>query len=117
MLFPEYRYVKKLLEEQIDMNSYHQYLGKVEAGHFKILLPVSEAGTYFRLTSMDMQVAQPPELQELHLDEFEGRLVMVSGRAGVEWIWSAEVLEVAGLILTAVVDRVLGETVKPEVMA
>ncbi|MBO9997840.1 MAG: hypothetical protein J7641_02345 [Cyanobacteria bacterium SID2] len=98
------------------MNPNNQYLGKVEGGHFKLLLPVSEAGTCRRLTSMAMKAEQPPELQELHLDEYEGRLVMVSGHADAEWIWSAEMLEVAGLILTAVVDLLLEEAVKPEVM-
>ncbi len=84
-----------------------QYLGKVEVDRFKILLPEAEAGSYRRLTTMGMQVPQPPELQEMHLDSYENQFVMVSGYGDNEWIWSAEVIEVAGPILTAVLEQIL----------
>lgn len=100
------------------MSLNNQYLGKVEVERFKILWPASAAGTYRRLTTMDRQVAQPPELQELHLNEYEDQFIMVSGHADNEWIWSAEVIEVAGPILTAVVEQVLGEAAKaPELVS
>lgn len=100
------------------MSLNNQYLGRVEVERFKILLPASAAGTYRRLTTMGMQVAQPPELMELHLDEYEGQFIMVSGHADNEWIWSAEVIEVAGPILTAVAEQVLGEpALPPELVA
>jgi hypothetical protein len=54
---------------------------------------------------MGMQVAQPPEVQELHLNEYDDQVIMVSGYGDSEWIWSAEVIEVAGPILQAWLSR------------
>ena len=94
------------------MNSIYEYLGRVTAGRFEILLPEVLAGTSRRLTAMGMQVAQPPEAQEVKLDEYNGRVIMVRGHADSEWIWSAEVVDTAGPILTAVAEKVLGEAAK-----
>jgi hypothetical protein len=100
------------------MSLNRQYLGRVEASCFKLLLPAPAAGTYRRLTTMGRQVAQPPELQELHLNEYDDQIIMVRGYADDEWIWSAEVIEVAGPILTAVVEQVLGgAATAPELLA
>jgi hypothetical protein len=96
------------------MNPKHQYLGIVEAGRFKLLMPDSVAGGSRRLTTMRMQEAQPAELDEIHLDEHDGQAIMVSGYADEVWIWSAEVIEVAGLILTVLVKQML-ENTKSEV--
>lgn len=90
----------------IGMNPKHQYLGIVEAGRFKLLMPDSMAGSYRRLTAMEMQSAQPPELDEIHLNEYDGQAVLVSGYADDTWIWSAKVVEVAGLILTVLTKQI-----------
>jgi len=96
------------------MNPKHQYLGIVEAGRFKLLMPDSVAGSYRRLTTMRMQEAQPPELDEIHLDEHDGQAALVSGYADEVWIWSAEVVEVASAILTILIKQML-ENTKSEV--
>lgn len=92
------------------MKPKHQYLGIVEAGRFKLLMPDSMAGSYRRLTAMRMQEAQLPELDEVHLDEHDGRAILVSGYADEVWIWSAEVVEVASTILTVLVKQMLENT-------
>jgi hypothetical protein len=91
------------------MNLNEHFLGKVEAGRFKLLLPTPAAGTYRRLTSMAMQVAQPPEIHELHLNEYDDQVIMVRGHGDDRWNWSAEVIEVAGPILTAIAEQVFGK--------
>lgn len=94
------------------MNPRHHYLGLVEAGRFKLLIPESVAGSYRRLTTMAMQEAQPPELNELHLDEYNGQAVLVSGYADEVWIWSAHVVEVSGAIVTLLVKQLFDQ--KPQ---
>lgn len=93
------------------MNGNNQYLGKVEAGRFRLLWPIALAGTSRRLTLMAMQVSQPPEVQELHLNEYDDQIILVRGNADTQWIWSAEVVEVAGPILTLLSEVVLGKAV------
>ena len=65
-------------------------------------------GGSVRLTSLPMQAAQPPESGELDLTEYEGKAITVRGHDGGGWIYSAEVIDQAGLILTAVVQQVFG---------
>lgn len=50
-----------------------------------------------------MQEARPPESTELDLTEYEGKAIMVRGHSSGEWIYSAEVIDQARPILTAVV--------------
>ena len=99
------------------MNSIYEYLGRVTAGRFEILLPEVLAGSSRRLTEMGMQVAQPPETEELDIADYNGQVVMVRGHADSVWIWSAEVIDVAGPILTVVAEKVLGEAAKTPEMA
>lgn len=52
-----------------------------------------------------------PESAELDLTPYEGKAVMVSGRdGGAGWVYSAQVVDEAGPILTAVVYQVFGQT-------
>lgn len=95
------------MESSHRFNQSNQYVGVVEGGRFILLLPESEAGSHRRLTTLDRPVLQPPELDEIHLDESEGQVVMVSGYADREWIWSAQVVEVAGPIVTALAKALL----------
>ena len=92
------------------MNGNSQFLGIVTDGSFKSLLPAITPGT--RLTAIALQEAMPPEARELNLTEYEGQAIMVRGHDGGGWIYSAEVIDVAGPILTAVVQQVFGETAK-----
>lgn len=88
------------------MRTKQQYLGTIDVGRFKVLTPDPMAGTYPRLTRVAMQTAQPPELDEIHLDEYEGQVVLLEGNADGDWIWSASLKEVAGSILSILVRKV-----------
>jgi hypothetical protein len=90
------------------MNSTDKYIGVVQLGQFLILTPDHAAGSTTRLTSIPMQAAQPPESAELNLAAYEGRTIMVQGHDGGGWIYSAQVIDQAGPILTAVVERLFG---------
>lgn len=86
------------------------FLGIVEVGKFKLLLPTTEQGAYRRLTTLPQQASQPPQLHELDLSEHEGETIMVSGDDGGEWLWSATIIDEAGPILAAVVHKLCQET-------
>lgn len=85
------------------------FLGIVRDGKFIVLEPYRDINSMVRLTSIPMQAAQPSESAELYLDEYEGNAIMVSGRDGGGWIYSAEIVDKAGPILTAVVEQVFGQ--------
>ncbi len=88
------------------MNGDDLVLGIVENRTFKPLVP---PGGETRLTRIQMQAAQPPESDEIPLDEYEGKAIMVQGRGTSGWIYSAAVTDEAGPILTAVVRKVFGQ--------
>ncbi len=62
-----------------------------------------------RLTAIKMYVAISPEAAELDLTDYEGRAIMIRGLDAGGWIYSAAVIDRAGPILTAVVQRLFGE--------
>lgn len=95
------------------MNGNDQFLGIVQNGECQLLAPYSPPSGSIRLTAIPMQAAQPPETAELDLTEYEGKAIMVRGHDGGGWIYSAEVIDQAGPILTAVVQRVFGQVSKP----
>jgi hypothetical protein len=82
------------------------FLGLVQQGRFRPLAAEHDLIGTFRLTSLPMQAAQPPESGELPLAEYEGSAIVVRGVDSGEWIYGAVVVEQAGLILTAVVQEV-----------
>ena len=90
------------------MNGEQRFLGTVENGQFHVLMPVSAAGATLRFTCIAMQEAVPPESKELPLAQYEGQAIMLSGHPGGEWVYSATVIDQAGLILTQVVQQVFG---------
>lgn len=61
-----------------------------------------------RLTTIQPWAAMSPHTQEIPLAPHEGRALMVTGMDQGEWIYSAQIVEVAGPILTAVTLRVFG---------
>jgi len=87
------------------MNEEDQFLGIVKNGQFQLLLPENLAGTSVRLTAIQMQEATSPESKEFDLTEFEGEAIMVQGRESGEWIYSAELIDEAGPILTVLVQK------------
>ncbi len=88
------------------MSGLDQFLCVVKDGTIEVLLPESEAGNVVRLTEMPMQTAFAPEVQEISVKKHEGKAIMVEGRSGGGWICSAELIETAGPILSALVQKV-----------
>ena len=84
-----------------------QFLGLVQGGKFQLLSPSGLPGV--RLTRIAMQVAQSPESAELDLAAYEGQAIMVRGRDAGGWLYSAEVIDQAGPILTLLVRQVFGQ--------
>ena len=82
-----------------------QFLCMVENGQVVVVDPCFSPLGVVRLTSIPMYAAQPPVSGELDLTKYEGSAIMVSGFDGGGWIYSAEVVDHAGPILTAVVRR------------
>ena len=53
-----------------------------------------------------MQAAVAHEVQEISVKTQEGKGIMVEGRSSGGWIYSAELIDTAGLILNALVQKV-----------
>ena len=88
------------------MSGSEQFLCVVKDGKITVLLPESQAGKVVRLTEMPMQAAIAPEVQEISVKKQEGKTIMVEGRPSDGWIYSAELIDTAGPILSALVQKV-----------
>lgn len=86
-----------------------QILGIVQDGRFRRLAPEPAMDLPVRLTAIKMYEAISPEAAELDLTDYEGRAIMIRGLDAGGWIYSAAVIDRAGPILTAVVQRLFGE--------
>lgn len=84
-------------------------LGIVQNGQFLPLAPERAFGLSVGLTAIRMQEAIAPEAGELDLTDYEGKAIMVRGHDAGGWIYSATVVDHAGPILTAVVERLFVE--------
>ena len=94
-----------------------KYIGIVQDSAFVALSPESVAGTRLRLTRATMQASFPPENEELDLTICEGKAIMIRGNGDGEWIWSAEVVDVAGPILAEVVRKLFAVAITQPVNA
>jgi hypothetical protein len=83
-------------------------LGLVYAG--QELTPVwpEKIGGSFRLTRNSLQSALAPDTHEVSLAGLDGKWVMVGGDRKGEWIYSATIEEVAGPILSVLIEKALG---------
>jgi hypothetical protein len=90
------------------MSDNELYLGIVKEGLLAILIPESEAGTIARLTTIFMADQRPPESGEINLKEHEGKAIMVNGHYGGDWIYSANIIDQASPILSAMVKKIFG---------
>ena len=88
------------------MSEFTDFLGLVQNGKF---YRISPEGREVRLTSIAMQEARTPKSAELDLTKYEGCAIMVRGHDGGGWICSAGVIDQAGPILTAVVQKVFSQ--------
>jgi hypothetical protein len=90
------------------MNRNDKYLGVVHDGKFQQLLPVPGPGDRTRFTGIQVQQAVTPERGELELSTYEGSAIMIHGHDHGKWVFSAEVFDEAGSILTAMVQEMFG---------
>jgi len=81
------------------------FLGIVRKGFFSVLASDHDVTGSYKLTSITMKAEQPPESGEITLADYEGKAIIVLGVENGGWIYSATVVEQAGLILTAVVQQ------------
>ncbi len=89
-----------------------KFLGIVRGNKFQPLEASSSLSNSFRLTRISMVAGESPENREIDLTEYEGSAIMVEGTSSGEWIYEAEVVDKAGLILTHVVQHVLSKPVQ-----
>lgn len=87
------------------MSGKEEFIGTVELGMFR---PLDRSGGSFKLTGIPMQAAQSPESKEIRLNKDEGCVLMVRGQASGGWLYSAEVIDRAGPILSDVVKKIYG---------
>ena len=85
------------------------FIGVVESGVFKMVLPKSVLIGRPRLTGIAMQEARPPETGELDLSQYEGTAIAIQGHNGGGWIYSARVVDTGGPIVTALVQQELDQ--------
>jgi len=71
------------------------FVGFVQQGRFLKLTPCEPVQEEVRLTSISMKTAISPEAKELDLSEYEGKVIVVCGHNGGEWIYSATITEIA----------------------
>jgi hypothetical protein len=81
------------------------YIGIVERGRFRPLATETDTEETLRLTTLGIDSADPPERGEVPLAEYEGSAIFVRGVDRGEWIYSATVIESAGILLTAAVQQ------------
>ena len=84
-------------------------MGLVQNGKLRLAVPSGRLEPFARLTRIAPQAAQPPESAEIDLSEYEGSAIMVVGFDQGAWIYSAEIIDESGPILSAVVERLFGE--------
>lgn len=90
------------------MNSTIEMMGMVRNGRFKPSVPSGRLELYARLTRISPHTSQSPESGEIDIRDFEGRAIMVRGYDHGAWIYEAEIIDTAGPILSAVVERLSG---------
>jgi len=83
-------------------------MGLVQNGEFRLSVPSGRPEPFARLTRITPQASEPPEADQIDLRQYEGSAIMVTGYDGGAWIYSAVIIDQAGPILTAVVERLSG---------
>jgi hypothetical protein len=86
-----------------------EFLGVVHEGQFQPLAPESAVGVSLQLSRLSMRMADPPESDMLDLSPYEGKAIVIQGDGHGGWIYSSQVIDTAGPILTMVVQRVFGK--------
>ena len=83
------------------------FLGVVEGNEVELLLPGRPSGLTVRLTTMAMQVAQPPESGEPDLSAYDGAAILFRGHDGGGWIYSVRVIARVHPTIAALLRRIV----------
>lgn len=88
------------------------FIGIVKSGKFHLLAPRSSSPlpAGIRLTGMQMQEARPPESDELNLEKYEGKAVMIHGHDGGGWIYRAAIVDGGGPLVTALAMKAFSKS-------
>ena len=81
--------------------------------NFHVIDPPSERTTSFFLTTIDRQESIPPYSAPMQLNEYEDSAILVQGFIDSGILYSADVVEVAGPILTKVIQKIYQCTQSP----
>ena len=79
------------------------FIGIVEDGKLRVVLPKPIPSGEIQFTSIGMQESVPPETGELDLAKYEGTAIAIEGHDGGGWVYSARVVDEGGPIVTALV--------------
>ncbi len=81
------------------MNKNNQFLEIVNNDQLRFLQPEYLSGTTVRLTGIQTHATVSLEIAELDPGKYEGKALMVPGRGGGGWVYSAEVIDHVGQFL------------------
>jgi hypothetical protein len=88
------------------MSGNEQFFGMVKNGEFYVFAPQQLEGTTVKLTRNMMEDSTNPESGIIDLKDFEGKIIEVSGYDGGKWLYSANVDEEAGPVLSNFLKKV-----------
>jgi hypothetical protein len=89
------------------MDNNRQFLGIVKNGKFHILVPTTESTEPVRLTEDSMVIGR--NLVEMNISKYEGLAIAVKGYGGSDWIYSAEIVDQAGPIVSALFAKIFNQ--------
>jgi hypothetical protein len=98
----------QMQQNEAAMQNQITILGLVRDGQLRLSVPSGRDYSHARLTGIQPEAGQPPETSEIDLTPYEGQAIMVRGFDLGAWIYAAEIIDTAGPILTAVVERLSG---------
>jgi hypothetical protein len=85
------------------------FIGIVNNGKFNLLYPRPTPEIHeMRFTRIQAMEAKPPETGEIILGEYEGKAIAVQGNNQGGWVYSAEVIDKGGPLVTTLVRSVFG---------
>ncbi len=93
------------------MSNREQFLGMVRKGVFYILAPQGFENRPMRLTGIHITADADPDAEEIDLSDYEDRVIVINGhpRGSSSWIYSAEVAEEAGPVVSNFLETYFSE--------
>ncbi|MCC5468519.1 hypothetical protein [Pelosinus baikalensis] len=79
----------------------------VEDNKAKEIWPQTIANNFVKLTTISMQTSMTPESQILDLNDYSGKVIVISGRPQGNWIWSAKIEEIAGPLMSKLITDLI----------